>query len=353
VRSTHPKHVKINDEIDELIDKAKEAVKALDNEKKLLTSDSIKQRILQVDYSSVIDFAKSLVVEMEKNGQVGSAKKYNTLINRLAEISETGELFFIELTHSFLVKFNRYLLSVGNSDTTAGKYLKALRAVYRRATVEGLTDQLTDPFLSFRIRTEQVKKERLNEKEITKIEELDLPRNSLIWHIRNAFMFSFYGAGIRASDILQLKWKNIVNGRLVYQMHKTNRVQSLKLHEKLNILLNNYGPHEHDQFIFPFFNSEVDYSNPLYLFNQISAKTALLNKYLKIIATKAEINKKISTHTARHSFADIARQKTDNIYNLSKTMGHSSIKITEAYLASFDDAAADDTLDKVFPDGTT
>lgn len=74
----------------------------------------------------------------------------------------------------------------------------------------------------------------------------------------------------------------------------------------------------------------------------------LINKYLKELATKAQIAKKITTHTARHSFADIARQKTDNIYNLSKTLGHSSIKVTEAYLASFDQAAVDDTLDKMF-----
>ncbi len=82
--------------------------------------------------------------------------------------------------------------------------------------------------------------------------------------------------------------------------------------------------------------------------DQLNAKTSLLNKYLGLIAEKAEINKKISTHTARHSFADIARQKTDNIYNLSKTLGHSSIKITEAYLSRFDVDAVDDTMDRMF-----
>jgi site-specific recombinase XerD len=74
----------------------------------------------------------------------------------------------------------------------------------------------------------------------------------------------------------------------------------------------------------------------------------MLDNCLSRIATKAGIDKKITTHTAKHSFADIARQKTDNIYNLSKTLGHSSIKITEAYLASFDQRAVDDTLDEVF-----
>jgi len=69
---------------------------------------------------------------------------------------------------------------------------------------------------------------------------------------------------------------------------------------------------------------------------------------LKEIAKGAKISKKITTHTARHSFADIARQKTDNIYNLSKTLGHSSLKVTEAYLSSFDEKAVDDTLDSMF-----
>jgi integrase len=74
----------------------------------------------------------------------------------------------------------------------------------------------------------------------------------------------------------------------------------------------------------------------------------LINKYLKEVAKKAKITKKLTTHTARHSFADIARQKTDNIYNLSKTLGHSSLKVTEAYLSSFDQQAVDDTMDSMF-----
>jgi integrase len=103
-----------------------------------------------------------------------------------------------------------------------------------------------------------------------------------------------------------------------------------------------------ESYIFPFLSDRYDYSDPMFLHNQIVAKTALINKYLKNLAKKAGINKKITTHTARHSFADIARQKTDNIYNLSKTLGHSSLKVTEAYLASFDEKAVDDTLDSVF-----
>jgi integrase len=131
-------------------------------------------------------------------------------------------------------------------------------------------------------------------------------------------------------------------------MHKTGKVHSLKLTDQARKILDYYGPKEPGDYVFPFFRSDIDYTDAMFLHNQISAKTALINKYLKTIATKAEINKKISTHTARHSFADIARKKTNNIYNLSKTLGHSDLKITEAYLASFDEEAVDSTLDDVF-----
>jgi integrase len=348
VRNSHKKHATINADIDDLIQKAKEAVKSLENEKKYISAESIKQRMIQVDYSSVIEFAKSVIHSMEQNNQVGSVKKYTTLVGRLEEYKKSDDLYFVELTHSFLEKFYVFLKSKGNSDTTASKYLETLRTIYNKATVDGITSQLANPFMNFKAKRDPVNKERLTEKEIKLVEDLDLSEGTLIWHVRNAFMFSFYCAGIRASDILQLNWNNIVDGRLVYQMHKTSRHHSLKLHERPIKILDLYGPGIPDAFIFPFLKNDVNYDDPTFRYNQLNAKTSLMNKYLGLIATKAGIEKKISTHTARHSFADIARQKTDNIYNLSKTLGHSSIKITEVYLASFDEKAVDDTMDEVF-----
>ena len=133
-------------------------------------------------------------------------------------------------------------------------------------------------------------------------------------------------------------------------MFKTNRVISLILKNRPLSILDLYRTinTKEEDYLFPFFKNYIEYSNPLFLHNQISSKTALINKYLKQIATKVEISKNLTTSTARHSFADIARQKTDNIYNLSKTMALSNLKVTEAYMASFDDKAVDDTLGSIF-----
>ena len=185
--------------------------------------------------------------------------------------------------------------------------------------------------------------------EIIAIETLEIEENSLIWHVRNTFLFAFYNAGIRISDILLMTWDNIQDGRLVYIMYKTAKPHSLILKEKPLAILEKYRS-RNEYYIFPFLSDRYDYSDPMFKHNQIGAKTALINKYLKDLAIKAEINKTVTTHTARHSFADIARQKTDNLYNISKALGHSSLKVTEGYLASFDDQAVDDTLDSMFDD---
>lgn len=66
----------------------------------------------------------------------------------------------------------------------------------------------------------------------------------------------------------------------------------------------------------------------------------------------AGIEKKVSMHIARHSFANIARQKNANVYDISKALGHSNLKITETYLAKFDTTSQDATMKQVFQNNT-
>lgn len=73
----------------------------------------------------------------------------------------------------------------------------------------------------------------------------------------------------------------------------------------------------------------------------------MINKYLKQISVKAEIPP-ISFHTARHSFAFIGNRKTNNLYGISKALGHSNIGVTQSYLASFDTKVIDDTTDDIY-----
>ena len=348
IRANHPNHLKINTYLEEQIDKAKSIAQDISKEGKPLTAVEIKKRMLENKGKSFFEYAEKKATSFKEKGEIGSYQKYNAVISSVKEFLGEGiDLSFEEIDVDFLNRYNANLTKEGKAQTTIHGYLSKVRTLFNDAIHGGLIEFIDSPFPGYRLKQGNPVKDRLNLEEIIKIEELDYPENSLLWNVRNAFLFSFYNAGIRISDILQMTWDNIQDVRLVYTMYKTNKVHSLKLKEKPIAILEKYKGRD-ESFIFPFFSDRYDYSDPMFLHSQISAKTALINKYLKQIATKAEITKNITTHTARHSFADIARKKTDNIYNLSKTLGHSSLKVTEAYLASFDDQAVDDTLDKMF-----
>ena len=84
------------------------------------------------------------------------------------------------------------------------------------------------------------------------------------------------------------------------------------------------------------------------MYQDISAKNALINKYLKKIAEKAEIEKPLSMHISRHSFAHIAQESWAESSAIKNILGHSNLATTERYMGSFDTSKTDVTLSNVF-----
>jgi integrase len=157
-------------------------------------------------------------------------------------------------------------------------------------------------------------------------------------------------AGIRASDCIKLKWRNVIEGRLIYYMDKNEKPVNLKIMQKAEAILSKYRTPDFslDEFIFPLLQNRKDFSDRIILFNQVSSKNALINKYLTKIAKKAEISKKISFHISRHSFASLAKNEmgisTDKI---SELLNHSSPSVTKAYLRGFENPDLDNALESV------
>ena len=83
--------------------------------------------------------------------------------------------------------------------------------------------------------------EKLSDTEMERIIALELEEGSLIWHCKNYFLFSYYCAGIRAADLIQLRWRNDPdNGRLHYQMGKNHKDRDLLLVDQALDILRYY-----------------------------------------------------------------------------------------------------------------
>lgn len=236
----------------------------------------------------------------------------------------------------------------GNSPNTVRKKLQRLKGMFNWLIKN--KELKNDPFTT----VEKVEAQRVNTKtkltfqQIKSIRDLSLERGSYHWHVRNYFLFSFYNAGIRFGDLCTLTWDNLIDGRLVYSMHKTGKQKSIKQLEPMQEILDLYRTEDvsGSDYIFPILDKKHD--DPMELRRRISTNNVLTNKRLKKIAKKAGIEADISFHVSRHSFAHYALKKGMDLYSISKALGHSDLKITEQYLKSFDEEKLDSDMEKIF-----
>ena len=81
---------------------------------------------------------------------------------------------------------------------------RTIRAIYYNAIEKGVVDQGKNPFFTFKLKLSNSNKDRLTQEEIRLIEKLELNPERMIAHASNSFLFSYYNAGIRISDLLML-----------------------------------------------------------------------------------------------------------------------------------------------------
>jgi len=178
------------------------------------------------------------------------------------------------------------------------------------------------------------------------IEKLKLEPGSRLAEVRDMYVFSAYAGGIQVSDLLMLRWRNFDGERQHFKVLKTGKELHIKLPEKAIEILNNYrtAKNNQDSLIFPILQSDINFNNPKQVARAISSATAQINERLKIIADKAEVKKKISFNTARHTFATRALRKGIRIEYVSRLLGHATIKETQVY-AKIVDEELDNAMD--------
>jgi len=189
------------------------------------------------------------------------------------------------------------------------------------------------PFHKYQLKQEKTQRLFLTEQELLSIENLNLNEKPLMEMHRDMFVFSAYTGGLRVSDILQLTWKDFDGLNINFTIRKTHQQLSIRLPEKSQLILNKYLKYKQkiNDFIFPMLKISPANKDARELDNAISKATAYTNKNLKIIAFMSDIEKPISFHISRHTFATRALRKGISIDKVSKLMGHAAIKETQVY----------------------
>ena len=152
------------------------------------------------------------------------------------------------------------------------------------------------------------------------------------------FSFSYFMGGINFIDMAYLTHDNIMDTRLVYKRKKTRKLIKLPLLPKAIEIINKYKT-EDSHFLFPILSSF--HQTEVQQRNRIHKTIAKVNRRLKNIGKELGIDKKLTTYVARHSHATTLKRAGVSTSLICEALGHSSEKVTQIYLDSFENSQMD------------
>ncbi len=348
VKKSHPNSVRLNNLLLKKLSDANNHSLELEANKTHISSQTVRQKIKPAATSG---FFAQAQLYLDRLKQDGKYNRYTADKSRIKHFKEflKQETAFHDITVSLLERFKASLKSNNKlSERTAVNHLVVVRSVFSQAIKEGVTDDKHYPFGKGKVKIKfpDSNKVGLNEEEVKALESVALEGQAN--HARNLWLFSFYFAGMRVSDVLRLKWSDLQNDRLHYTMGKNTKGGSLKVPDKALKILEEYKDFKKnkDDLIFPELGG-VDFENKFLTQRTIAFKTSALDKCLKNhVAPPAGIDKTLTMHIARHTFGNLSGEKIP-IQMLQKLYRHSSITTTIGYQSNFIHKEADDALDLV------
>lgn len=349
VKKSHPNSTRLNQlirkKIAETTDTALEAV----NTQTTTSAKTIKQKILPLAGSSVFAQADLYISRLEAERKYNRHSADKPRVKHLKEFLK-HDVSFSELTIPLLKRYKSWLKAEYKmSERSAINHWVVVRSIFSQAISEQVCDAKHYPFGKGKLQIKFPDSLKIGgtSEDVAAIEALDLSAHPELHHARNLWLFSFYFAGMRVSDVLRMKWADFQNKRLYYAMGKNNKGDSLKVPDKAQRILEQYASQQDDTgLVFPELKGMDNLDDPFIAQRAIKVKLKPINENLAEVAKKAGITKKISMHISRHTFGNISGD-TIPIQMLQKLYRHSTVTTTIGYQASFINKNADDALDAV------
>jgi Site-specific recombinase XerD len=277
---------------------------------------------------------------LTENEQIGTMSTYKSTLRFVSEFAGNG-VPFNAVTPQWLTKCEMFWLKSQNY-TTIGIYMRNIRAMMNEAKKNGIIKESQYPFGKgkYEIKTGESRKKALTIEQIGKISHFEDGLEATKKY-RDLWMFSYFCNGINVADLLKLKYSNIVDDEICFVRQKTERTSKkpkvirATLIDQLKDIITQWGnPYHPDNYIFPFLNGNETALERKKITQDVTKR---INKKIKRISQALGFgDNRISTYTARHSYATVLKRSGANIYYISESMGHSDLKTTEHYLASFE-----------------
>lgn len=245
-------------------------------------------------------------VEERADIKESTKKAHRKLVTSLKAFG--GIVYFTDLTRKNILAYDEWLHKQNYVQTTIFSYHKYIKIYINDAIRHEIIERSPYEGLKFE-RGKSKTRKYLNENEIEKIANAQLSTEGLC-RVRDLFLFQCY-TGLAYSDLANFDFSKVVErgGKYIFvdTRQKTDELFYIVLLSPAVAILKKYN------FELPVITNQQ------------------YNLQLKVVASFAGLDRPITSHMARHSFAVMALNNGVQIENLAKMMGHTDIKTTQIY----------------------
>lgn len=264
----------------------------------------------------------------------GTLERYKTSLKHTVDFLEwkykVSDIDIKEIDHAFVTDYEFYLRTVRKcANNTAVKYLKNFNKIIKLCQSNDWLDK--NPFANYKSKVKEIERIYLSEDDIQSLLIKDF-KNERLSLVRDIFLFSCF-TGLAYIDVKNLTTSHISIGIdgdkwIFTHRQKTESASKIPILPIPQLIIDKYKEHPQCQ--------NTDKLLPI-LSNQ------KMNSYLKEIADVCSINKELTFHIARHTFATtVTLTNGVPIESVSKMLGHKNLRTTQHYAKVLDKKVAED-----------
>jgi site-specific recombinase XerD len=330
----------INSHLDMLKIKIIDAQMELIHKNTPVTAETLKNKILGTEERQRMlipifqDHNNKIKELVGKEYAPGTLERYKTSLSHTIEFLEwkykVSDIEINKIDHAFVTDYEFFLRSVRNcANNTAVKYLKNFNKIIKLCLANHWIDR--NPFSNYKSKVKEVERVYLSEGEIQNIINKDFKTERLSL-VRDIFLFSCF-TGLAYIDVKNLTKSHISIGIdgdkwIFTHRQKTETASKIPVLPVTQMIIDKYADHPqaiNEEKLLPILSNQK------------------MNAYLKEIAAVCEIEKELTFHIARHTFATtVTLTNGVPIESVSKMLGHKNLRTTQHYAKVLDKKVSED-----------
>jgi site-specific recombinase XerD len=272
-------------------------------------------------------------IDIEK----GTFKKFETVLSKIERFIKKNyvrnDLFLDELNFKFITDFEYFMKTEDAvKHNTALRYIRCLKKIINLAMQnEWIT---RNPFINYKCQYTRVNREVLNDEELQLLWDREIGIDRLD-EVKNVFLFCCY-TGYSFADVERISKKDLARGIdgdywIFTERKKTGVTSNVPLLPRALEIIQRYSDHKYC----------INASKLLPV-----KSNQKMNAYLKEVAILCKVNKNLTMHMARHTFATtVTLSNGVPIETVSKMLGHTKITTTQIYAQVLENKVSNDMND--------